>query len=73
MFISLVVYVVDLSVFPAIADVISDEDAFPDNKLSTSLLYIVDLSAFPVIAAAISTSIVALSLTPGTAASAVYS
>ena len=55
MYISLVVYVVDLSVFPAIADVISDEDAFPDNKLSTSLLvYIVDLSAFPAIAAAIS-------------------
>ena len=54
MYISLLVKVVDLSAFPAIADVISDEDAFPVNKLSTSLLvYVVDLSAFPAIAAVI--------------------
>ena len=44
-----------LSTFPAIADVISDEDAFPVNKLSTSLLvYVVDLSALPAIADVIS-------------------
>ena len=40
---------------PAIADVISDEDAFPVNKFSKSLLvFVVDVSAFSAIAAVIS-------------------
>ena len=48
-------YVVDLSAIPVLADAISDSDAFPVNKLYTSLLvYVVVYSACLAIADVIS-------------------
>ena len=48
---SVLVYVVDLPVFPAICVDITDKLSVPVNRLSTSVLvYVVDLLAFPAIA-----------------------